>query len=181
MILVEYLHLRVMRYNFPPIIIRVRFTILGIVTMLLFSIGCTKNPVETPIDKSFPVEFIFINKGDTTLRSLFLESSFYDIESDISFLSNGIYSPQDQDTSQILRDTIRFRAYVGSPGCKKAFQVTLYWDNIDSTKSYSYMKFRSNVYPHGDTIMDASEGIETFVWPDDSAKYTLLKYNCCKK
>lgn len=156
---------------------------------LLLALKCEKDPplvVEPPVqDTTFPMRFVFVNK-DTSVLSVKLQSEFYDVITNTStYFTKGYGTSPGSEFPLVINDTIVHDERTAVMGCKRAFEIRVLWRNTlpqtpeNPYNKYSWKVYRSNILPFRDSIKGKEDGLDLFVWPDDSAKYHLIEYFCC--
>lgn len=138
------------------------------ITIFLFVLGCTKDKgiLPMPIAPSPPsdfiqMKFVFVNEGDTAMNTINLESSFYRIQTNDSWISYKNYP------TILPNDSIVHYSDSGKIGSQKKFDVELGWiQNGLLVKRVRYLSTLS-----ADTLKTQSDGLEIFRWPQDTNRY----------
>ncbi len=139
-----------------------------ILTILLVACSCKKELNTSRIE--FPINYIFYNQGDTSLKKAVLYcSTFYPEEKITGWLSTGKWrDAYYYDSQYLLHD---FDSIIAKPdllvysGCIYEYTVALHFIN---TTGSGFVK----LFTKTDTINSNSSIDIKFIWPDDSLTFT---------
>ena len=151
-----------------------RLPLLLIIVMAVF-ISCKKDKVEqeppepAKVDNTFPVRFIWVNHGDSTVKDIVLSSYYYDKVANVTHLHDKSYGKY-LTGEYMYHDSIMHQEYKGTLGCHIGFEVDIAIRNSKGN-FVRQMDYVSTSNDYGDTIKKASDGIVIFHWPEDTARY----------
>src|ERR1700740_3616474 len=155
-----------------------------ILIVFLTIAGCTKDkgiypcPDPAPIPPVPTIKFVFVNRNgfrgdsvgngiiDTVLKGVCIDSKYYNPIENASYLTstcNNRYA-----LSHTLSDSITHASYNVYNSSLYAFQVELFWKRNVSPYSVRSVRYSTDYWPNGDTILVAKDTVIKFVWPDDT-------------
>jgi hypothetical protein len=164
----------------PPI--RTFFTVLAI--SLLF-IACRKDAGRPPRE-TFPIEYQFINNADANVKAaVFYTTTFYpndtiDASGDSTSLINWYdHAFNDLNPGDLVRLPLNKKGYVGCVTQLKirvVFKKPMFSPVLFDAGWDQFMTYSRNYVGPVDTIRSPSQNIIKFNWPQDTLRYTEVKY-----
>ena len=141
-----------------------------------------QQPAKTPT-----VKFIFVNRigfrndstkhglNDTVFQGPCLDLKYYDKKANASYLDGICYNRNFAANNNPLSDSILFKEYEVSSGCKYSFRIDLIWKKPVHPFTTKVLTYNINTYPLPDTLKFARDTTIKFIWPDDSASGKFVK------
>jgi hypothetical protein len=156
----------------------------------LMTASCIKKAVpsqaKTP-EKIPTVKFIFVNSfgfrndstkhglNDTLLFGVCLDLKYFDKKTNLSHLDGTCFNRNFQENNFPLKDSILYKEYQASVGCKYTYEVELGWKQTGTFATTRNIKYNLNSYPGADTLKFARDTVIKFIWPDDTASGRFKK------
>jgi hypothetical protein len=103
-----------------------------------------------------------------------LDLKYYNKKINISHLDATCYNRNFAANNFPLQDSILFREYEASEGCKYVYEIELGWKkpNLATTRN---IKYNLKTYPNSDTIKFARDTMIKFIWPNDTNSGRFVK------